>query len=81
VRHVSPKVHRDPPTRPPHLVDDGYLVEPEPLDDRIPWHGWEHARDRWARAGMRPISHGCAVLGLAVCLAVLATALLWVVRL
>jgi hypothetical protein len=28
-----------PPTRPqPPLVDDGYYVEPEPLDDRVPAH-------------------------------------------
>jgi len=65
-------------TAQPPLVDDGYLVEPEPVDERVPWHGWEHARHRWADAERRPISHRAAVLGLAVCVALLATALLLV---
>jgi hypothetical protein len=54
--HVSPKVHRDPPRRPqPPLIDDGYLIEPEPLDPRVP----RHERRERRRAG-------CSIFVLAV---------------
>jgi hypothetical protein len=73
----SPKLHRDPPTRPPHLVDDGYLVEPEPLDERVPYHGWESARDRWARAH-RPAPLGCVHVALGICIGLWLAALVFV---
>jgi hypothetical protein len=68
--HPSPKVHRDPPTRPPHLVDDGYYVEPEPL-------GWESARDRWEHPH-RPAPLGCVHVALGICIGLWLAALLLV---
>lgn len=74
--HRSPKVHRDPPTKPaPWLDPDPLTVEPEPLDERIPWHGWESMRERWAEADRRPMSRRVAVVGLVVCVAVIAAVL------
>ncbi len=69
-RHVSPKVHRDPPTKPqPWLDPDPLTVEPEPVDERIPYHGWELEPER-------PISAGCAWFGLGVCVGTIVMALL-----
>lgn len=67
----SPKVHRDPPTRPPRLIDDGYIVDPEKVDPRLPYHGWESARDRWARSAERPVSTRVAWLIVATCVGVI----------
>jgi hypothetical protein len=60
-----------PPTRPPRLVDDGYYVEPEPL-------GPTSARDRWARAGERPISLGCVHVAIGIFAGIWLAALLLV---
>lgn len=62
-----------PPRRPqPPLIDDGYLVEPEPVDDRIPRFDFDLVPDSKRRLSFR----GCAWLVILVALALFWAAVL-----
>ena len=63
--HRSPKIHRDPPTRPPHLIDDGFLDEPEP---RLPIHPPTEPRRSGCNWGCLFVLAGCAVFWVVVAL-------------
>lgn len=66
----------DPPSRPePALIDDGYLVDPEPVEPRVPYLGWYHP------PRPKPIRHEVALVGFGVCIGIVAfTLLLTIVR-
>jgi hypothetical protein len=64
--------HRHPPTRPqPPLIDDGYLVEPEPIDPRVP----DTNSTRYSDEPPRPPPLGCVHLVLGICIGVWLAAL------
>ncbi len=59
-----------PPSQPQGWIDpDPLYVEPERVDPRVPYHGWESMRERWARADREPASHRTAVTIVAGCIA------------
>lgn len=61
-----------PPTRPPGWLDpDPLTVEPEPVEPRVPYHGWD--------LEPTPVRHEFALVGFGICLGIVLFALLFTV--